>query len=38
MGAGFDYVGGDASRALADSLRGEWERLCADYLPLPCDG
>jgi hypothetical protein len=38
MDAGFDYGGGDASRALADSLCGEGERLCAAYLLLESEG
>ncbi|HEY0375636.1 MAG TPA: phosphotransferase [Pyrinomonadaceae bacterium] len=36
MDTGFDD-GGDA-RALADSLCGEWERLCAEHLPLALEG
>jgi hypothetical protein len=37
MDAGFNHGGGDA-RALADSLCGEWERLCAEHLPLAREG
>jgi hypothetical protein len=37
MDAGFNY-GGDASNALAVSRCGEWERLCADFLPLAPEG
>lgn len=37
MDVGFDHDGGDA-RALADSLCGEWERLCADCLPSAPEG
>lgn len=34
MDAEFEYEDAEASRAVADRLCGEWERLCADYLPL----
>lgn len=37
MDAGLDY-GGERVRALADSLCGEWERLCADFLPVAREG
>jgi hypothetical protein len=37
MGAEFVHDG-DAPRGLADALCGEWERLCADYLPLAREG
>ncbi len=37
MDAGFDYCG-DASGTPAASLCGEWERLCADFLPLAPEG
>jgi hypothetical protein len=37
MEAGLDYDG-DAARARAHSLCGEWERLCADYLPFVREG
>jgi hypothetical protein len=36
MDAEFDY--GGASGAMADALCGEWERLCANYLPLAREG
>ncbi|HEX8283789.1 MAG TPA: hypothetical protein VF588_10565 [Pyrinomonadaceae bacterium] len=38
MDAEFEYEDGAAARSLADSLCGEWERLCADYLPLASEG
>ncbi|MDT7809763.1 MAG: hypothetical protein QOJ70_3576 [Acidobacteriota bacterium] len=38
-GEGFSYEGGDnTSGALAETLRAEWERLCADYLPVCREG
>lgn len=36
---GAEFVHGDAAaRDLADSLSGEWERLCTDYLPVIREG
>jgi hypothetical protein len=38
-GEGFGYEGGDnTSGAVAETLRAEWERLCADYLPVCREG